>query len=274
MRGLCELWRKQVYKAFDNLCITEIRDDIFYWLINNGCDVNYSVPQSEGSVQFTVSDPSDMFQRTSVLLYERWISLLIKEDYDLESQNFSGETTLLSHAFSPGAYSAQVVLLLVQSHVDISATNYSGHNALVCAMSSIKTSCERFRSVIFRKLVILIRAGCDINQRDRDGLTPSYHALKNQCWFEWCLALEYNGFKFSATSPMDRPLRLDLSSRAGWGGLQLPGNRTLSEERLEPQTIAISIAISQYKCWKRRCVLAFVYFWVCISERSLRRYHC
>lgn len=247
-------------------CSTDSRDDIFYWLVNNHCDINHSAPESEGCVQYTLSFRSDRFYTRSIFLFRRWITLLKNEDYDLERRNFSGETTLLSHAASRGGYSTEAVLLLLQNGADPGATNLDGHNALVCAMTSIKAASERFRYIVQQKLMILIRAGCQIDQRDKDGFTPSFHALKNQCWYEWCSALEINGIDFGPESLADRPCHAALLSTTDWESFQLPVNKDLSSKRLELLFSPKSIAVNPYSRWNRRRVLTFIYFWACISS--------
>ncbi|MCJ1282575.1 hypothetical protein MMC26_001900 [Xylographa opegraphella] len=258
LRGLCELWRNQAYNPSRS---NKRRDDMFRWLIESGCDVNYSMPLSEGPVQYTLMDQSMFFFPESVSLFQQWITMLRKEQYNLETRNFAGETTLLTHAGIPGFYSVKAIQWLLKSGADTKATNPQGFNSLVCAMLSTGNTCERFRFIIGSKLRRLISGGCDIYQRDLMGLTPSQHAVKNSCWYEWCFALEYNGLnphKVIAESKGRQKLSfLELSKNCFKDDWPIDDLSPLQSQMARSPDL---FAIVSYNRWKRTHVVVYLYF--------------
>ena len=255
------MWYNQVYSSSRSY---KRRDDIFRWLIDNGCDINYSVPLSEGSVQYSLADSMYFVYPESYSLFQQWTTMLKQEGYDLEIGNFAGETTLLTHAGMSGGYSGHAVLWLLKAGADPLATNSNGHNAIVCALSSIKCSGERHRSPVLRKLCYLIAGGCSITQCDFAGWTPSQHAANNSCWFEWCLALEYNGFDIQGTMKASQSQQSLFFSNLPWRFS--PADHAMHKSQVSSKLKVLqeenSLAIQSYQRWKRANMAMLVYFMV------------
>ncbi|MCJ1392677.1 hypothetical protein MMC18_005548 [Xylographa bjoerkii] len=258
LRGLCELWRSQAYNPVRG---QKRRDDIFRWLIDNGCDVNYSVPLSEGPVQYTVTMSAKFICYESISLFQHWITMLRQEGYDLETRNFAGETALLTHAGNSGTYSFEAIQWLLRSGADPKATNPKGFNSLICAILST-TNGERHRSTIRSKLRCLIAGGCEVNQCDSSGLTPSQHAVQNSCWYEWCYALEYNGFNIQEVIDASRAQqkRASLESFRRCYKNDILIDNTSPSVRLQMLRSKTSLAVDSYNKWKRTHFAVFVYF--------------
>ena len=120
------------------------------------------------------------------------MGFLRAEGYDFEQQDGYGRTPLLDHLSRNGEKNLAIVRLLLQSDVNVHATDHHGYNAIQCAMSpySFGGSAERLET----KLSLLIEAGVDIHHRDDYGNTPSDDVqYAYGCWNEWCLVLERHG---------------------------------------------------------------------------------
>ncbi|MCJ1396922.1 hypothetical protein MMC11_000114 [Xylographa trunciseda] len=260
LRGLCELWRSQAYSRYRN---HKRRDDIFRWLVDSGCDVNYSIPLSEGPVQYNVTDSANYFCHERFSLFQHWITLLRQEGYNLETRNFAGETALLSHAGTPGAYNIEAIQWLLTSGADPQATNPKGFNSLVCTMLSTGSTRERYRNIIRSKLRCLIAGGCEISQCDLTGLTPSQHAVRNSCWYEWCYALEYNGWDvlevIKTSHAQQKTSSPGLSEASHRKDLLIDNNPLSSRLQLLPRK---NLLVDSYDRYKRTNIVVFVYFMV------------
>ena len=110
------------------------------------------------------------------------------EGYDLERQDTSGVTALLSHAISTRALSANDVAMLSDEGADPKAVDNDGCNALHKVVQSINNG-ELLLENIYRKLRLLMAGSCAVNQCDIWGQTPFDDALSFGCWDEWCSAL-------------------------------------------------------------------------------------
>jgi hypothetical protein len=217
----------------------------------------------ELSVLYTVSTWRNWSPNRAIHLFRRWIHLLIKEGYDLETRNDAGETALLVNASLHGGYSVEAVSYLIRSGANPNAINSRGENALICVLCSITTWSETYRDVIERKLSILIAAGCDINKPDSFGYTPSDHAIKQLCWYEWCDALADNGISIrdvllrdeTERARLDGPV-LHQNSSSVDSAANLPTRKTEKLTVLSPRA---TYWIDRYARWRKVCSVAIIF---------------
>ena len=131
-------------------------------------------------------------------------------------------------------------------------------------MLSTENGYERYRSIVGTKLRLLIAGDCDINQCESMGLTPSQHAIKNSCWYEWCYALKYNGMNFHEvifeSKALQRSSFLELS-RGSYRD-NLPLDDDLSSPQMQSTHSLNLLALRSYIRWKRTHIAVFVYFLV------------
>ena len=216
LQGLSEAWRNLTYKS-DNR--EGERENLFRWLIRNDCDITSTVHGT--SLDYQVSISSSWIRPKRSALYSQWMSLLIEGGYDVETTDYNGDTALLSHAAAIGAYNLYAVQWLLGRGSNPNAANSNGLNALMRSMASVGECSETNRNLVFIKLITLLVAGCNPNHCDLDGLTPSYHAIQNSCWYEWCSALEYAGSDICHILSNERARRkndfnlLDIKSSKG-----------------------------------------------------------
>lgn len=130
-------------------------------------------------------------------LLSKWTRFLKEQDLDIEQQDVSGRTPLLSALLQIGYPSALFIQLLLEFGANVDATDDHGRNAVQLAMYSKSllstTSKCSWSEMTEEKLCLLIEAGADIHHRDKNGFTPSHDAKRYDCWDEWCRALERNG---------------------------------------------------------------------------------
>lgn len=242
LQGLCEVWRTQAYRSDDS---EGERESLFRWLVQRRCDVTSMALGT--SLHYCVSICCTWVLPESSVLFHQWMSLLIKEGYDLETTDYDGDTALLAHAATIGGYNVYAVQWLLEHGANPNATNSNGHNALMRSMVSIKEWSEPHRSLVGIKLRLLLKAGCNPNHRDQEGFTPSYYAIENPCWYEWCSALEFAGLDIGDVLIRDRAQRT--------------GN-------CDPLIVERSTAVQAYLKWKQALLAVFVYFKVCPNVSS------
>lgn len=234
LQGLREAWRAQTYRSDEN---ERERESLFHWLIRNRCDVTSMVLGT--SLHYYVSICSTWVTPGSTVLFHQWMSLLIEEGYDLETTDHNGDTALLGHAARVGAYNLYAIEWLLEHGANPNAVNPNGHNALMRSMASIKEESEPYRCLVRVKLRLLLKAGCNANHHNKSGFTPSYYAIENSCWYEWCSALEYAG--------------LDICNVLGEDRVQQAG--IFNSLVLESST-----GVQAYLKWKQASLAVFVYF--------------
>jgi hypothetical protein len=125
----------------------------------------------------------------------RWMEFLKKRDYDFEQTDMQGRTPLLDHLHKDGRQNLEAARLLLEFGANVHATDFTGRNALQCAMSNMGwVGVEMHRKTLELKLCLLIKAGADVSHCDKAGDTPTDYAQEHyDCWDEWCRALESNG---------------------------------------------------------------------------------
>lgn len=127
----------------------------------------------------------------------KFFQVLKENDFDLEKRNDAGLTIFLTCAGWPGERGTEISRLLCKYGANVHATDKSGWNALHYAMLSqelsVRKGNERRDPYLEERIAFMIGVGVDLHQRSDVGETPSVLAQDNDCWDEWCAALERNG---------------------------------------------------------------------------------
>jgi ankyrin repeat protein len=94
----------------------------------------------------------------------------VRAGADVNARTSEGATPLMLAATWP-----QIVEMLLRNRADIHVADADGHTALVYAILKQSTI---LANEYLRSLRFLLARGADVNQRDREGVTPLEHAEK------------------------------------------------------------------------------------------------
>ena len=158
--------------------------------------VNFTGGLLRGSFQPS-RDYSTWWSDGADQIAEKFFKVLKENNFDFESQENNGRTSFLALAFQPGEWASRISRLLCKYGANVHATDKSGWNALHYAMLSqelsVRKGNERRDPYLEERIAFMIGVGVDLHQRSDVGETPSVLAQDNDCWDEWCAALERNG---------------------------------------------------------------------------------
>ena len=143
----------------------------------------------------------NLFLETEMGILAEWMVFLKDEGYTFEQKLGFGRTPLLDYAYKDTAISLEKCRLLLEYGANIHATDHWRDSALHLALIGSGNGTDS--KILVEKLDMLIKAGVDVRCCNNYGETPSYYARTFQCWNEWCMALEANGFNSEAVEGID-----------------------------------------------------------------------